>query len=232
MTLQIDIHEPSADFIRYCANSCPLEVSDLNNKGYADYLWAGKERNVQVERKQWGELLQDLDKVENQLRGHLLRHPDMQTILLLEGVPRASQKGTLVLRSSSSGFNLGHESGIRISQIYAWLHQVQRFCTVIQTPRYEESVIALVAMYKGDQKAEHTTFQRHYKQVSFHYNPFVRVVMGASDGIGEKKAENLIAKFVTPYNVYTAQPKELETVDGIGPTLAKKILREFGRPDV
>ena len=52
LPLKIDSFEPH-DAHRILAPVLPCEVDDLNNKGYADYLWPGIEGTQQVERKTW-----------------------------------------------------------------------------------------------------------------------------------------------------------------------------------
>ena len=237
MTLLVDVNEPVDQFAKYVNVSCPYETSNLNTNGFADYLWHGANESItHVERKQWGEVLANIDHVEDQLRRHLVKQQGSKLVFLIEGVVCASGDKSVVMRQYENNgkllFTSGHDYSIRVSQLYSWLHQIQNYIQVIQTASYLESTIALVAMYRGDQKKEHQTFTRAYKEVVYHYDPRVTSLMGLMPGIGEKKAENLINKFITVWNVLNATPKELESVDGIGPVLAKKILRQIGRPDV
>ena len=92
----------------------------------------------------------------------------------------------------------------------------------------------LTAFYNADQKEGHTTFQRYLKDITFHPNPMVQRLMGMGGhlGIGAVRAEALIKRFGTVYNVATATPEMLASVEGIGKAVAVKFLRGVGRPDV
>ncbi|KKK95440.1 hypothetical protein LCGC14_2672760, partial [marine sediment metagenome] len=85
-----------------------------------------------------------------------------------------------------------------------------------------------------DQKEGHTTFRRYFKEMDWHPNPQVQrlMSMGGSLGIGAVRAEALIKRFGTVYNVATATPEMLASVDGMGKAVAVKFLRGVGRPDV
>ena len=245
MTLQVDIFEPTEKRLpgqpvvhiatKYFKGVIPFEVSSLNAQGYADYLWTDIDgKQVQVERKQWGEVIGDLESVENQLRNHLTSRPECKLLFLLEGMVIGTSTGTATVRSTNKNniFVIGRETTIRLTQLYSWLYQISNFIAIYQTSTYYETCLALTSFYKGDQKTEHTTFTRHFKPINYHYDPRVVQLMGLLPGIGEVKAEALINKFITVWNVVSAMPKELEQVDGIGKTLSVKILRQIGRTDV
>ncbi|KKK90869.1 hypothetical protein LCGC14_2718630, partial [marine sediment metagenome] len=94
-----------------------------------------------------------------------------------------------------------------------------------------------------DQKEGHNTFHRYLKDITFHPNPMVQRLMGMGGhlGIGATRAEALIRRFGTVYNVATATPEMLEAVEWkdqkgrvqrIGKAVAVKFLRGVGRPDV
>ncbi|KKK49177.1 hypothetical protein LCGC14_3137700, partial [marine sediment metagenome] len=76
--------------------------------------------------------------------------------------------------------------------------------------------------------------QRYLKDITFHPNPMVQRLMGMGShlGIGATRAEALIKRFGTVYNVATATPEMLASVDGVGKAVAVKFLRGVGRPDV
>ena len=234
MTLRCDIHEPP-EALTLIAPSVPCEQVSLNTDGFADYCWNDLDgRLVQVERKQWGEVLSGIDKVEDQLRRHLKGHPEARLILLLEGTSIPSQLGTTILKATNrdSIWVKGYSSSVRTSQVYAWLYGISRYIELYQTSTYEATCTALVSFYKYDQKEAHNTFTRHFKAMTFNPNPQVIQLMGMMPGIGEKRAGAIIAKFSTIYNVITASPAELATVDGIGPVLSVSLLQRCGRFDV
>lgn len=232
--LRIDIHEPS-EAIKLISQSVPASVSSLNTDGYADYIWEGADgKLVQVERKQWGEVLAGIDKIEDQLRRHIKGHPDARLILLVEGTCIGDSMGTVVLKPTNrdSIWVKGYHYATRESQVYAWLYGISRYVELYQTSGFPATAAALVAFYKYDQKEEHNTFRRHFKQVTFNPNPQVVQLMGLMPGIGEKRAMALIAEFSTVYNIVTASPKDLARVDGIGAKLSVQLLQRIGRYDV
>jgi len=234
----IDVYEPE-EALPTLSPIIPCAVQPLNNEGYADYLWTGVEGRQQVERKTWYEILGGLDSVEDQLRRQLQAHPNIRLILIVEGVAVPSVTGTTVFKETTKGkrhlfyagksYFLGPMKGV-----YAWLYEVGKYIEVHQTPTYGATLNMLTAFYKADQKEGHTTFQRYLKEITFHPNPMVQRLMGMGShlGIGATRAEALIKRFGTPYNVATATPEMLASVEGVGKAIAIKFLRGVGRPDV
>ncbi|KKM03954.1 hypothetical protein LCGC14_1769230 [marine sediment metagenome] len=243
----IDIAEPP-EALPILSPVIPCAVQPLNSQGYADYLWTGVEGQQQVERKTWYDILGDLDSIENQLRRQVHAHPNVRLILVVEGVAVPSPTGTTVFKETTKGkrhlfyagksYFLGPTKGA-----YAWLYETGKYIEVHQTPTFNATCAMLTAFYKADQKEGHTTFQRYLKEMNFHPNPMVQRLMGMGEhlGIGAVKAEALIRKFGTVYNVATATPEQLASVEWVsekgrtqrmGEALAIKFLRGVGRPDV
>ena len=232
--IYIDTHEPK-EAQQHISPVVECTVSAFNEAGYADYHWRDHAGElVQVERKQWLECFTKMDAVEDQLRRHMKGQPGARLILLIEGFGVPVLGGMSQLRTTNKDrvWVLGGSTSIRYTQAMAWLYQVEKYVEVYHTASFEATCQALCAWYKADQKTEHTTFTRHFKQMAFHPNPSVVQLMGLMPGIGEKKAEALIAKFNTVYNVINSSPAELATVPGIGKTLSVTILQRIGRPDV
>ena len=234
--IKVDIHEPSQLFTTLVESTgIPIEVGPFNELSLADYSWrTGDGELVHVERKQWGEVISGMDAVEDQLRRHLTNQPHSRLIFLIEGLLVPNHQGVVILKPTSKPavYITGHGSTIRYSQIVGWLYQIQRFVEVYQTPNYEGTAMAIVAMYKGDQKAEHDTFQRYYKKLDWVPNPRVQQLMGLIPNLGPERAKALIEKYTTVWGVMNSTPKELATVPGIGKVLSKQILQKIGRPDV
>src|SRR4030042_1901828 len=85
MTIMIDTFEPESIEL-LVAQTTSISRSGLNNQGIADYMWfAVDNHRIQVERKQSGELLANLDAVEEQLSREMQNGIE-ETILLIEGV--------------------------------------------------------------------------------------------------------------------------------------------------
>ncbi|KKK94413.1 hypothetical protein LCGC14_2683100, partial [marine sediment metagenome] len=142
---------------------------------------------------------------------------------------KETTKGKRHLFYAGKSYFLGPMKGA-----YAWLYEVGKYIEVYQTPTYGATLSMLTAFYKADQKPEHTTFHRYLKDITFHPNPMVQRLMGMGGhlGIGATRAEALIKRFGTVYNVATATPEMLASVEGIGKAVAVKFLRGVGRPDV
>ena len=237
MNLYIDSHEPDLA-IPLMGTTVPTERTSLNEHGWADYKWDNYNNSpIHVERKTWSELLGAIDKVEDQLRRHMTNQPKAKLIFLLEGISWPDPGGTMILRKTDKNSNLwvNHRtSPMRLPQVYSWIYQISKYIEVIQTSSYPATCMALVSMYKGDQKPEesHTTFSRYYKEATFNPNPQVAMLMGMSTGIGETRAKALIKEFHTIWNVFSATPTELSAVNGIGTKTATQILQRIGRVDV
>ncbi|KKM14862.1 hypothetical protein LCGC14_1701890, partial [marine sediment metagenome] len=155
------------------------------------------------------------------------------------GVAVPSVGGTTIFKEIITGkghfFRAGKSYFLGPAQgAYAWLYEVGKYIEVHQTPTFNATCTLLAAFYKADQKEGHTTFQRYLKEMNFHPNPMVQRLMGMGShlGIGPARAEALIRRFGTVYNVAVAMPEELAAVDGMGKAVAIKFLRGVGRPDV
>ena len=235
MTIHIDIHEPhqlASTLIE--STGIPVKIAAYNELLMADYHWVTcNGETVHCERKQWSEILGNMSGVEDQLRRHLTNQPHSRLIFLIEGLLTPNHIGTQILKATSKPnvYVTGHSSTIRYSQVAAWLYQIQEYVEVIQTPNYEGTAMAIVAMYKGDQKEEHDTFQRYYKKLDWVPNPRVQQLMGLIPNLGPERAKALIERYVTVWAVMNASSKELATVPGIGKVLSKQILQKIGRPD-
>lgn len=235
--LEADVHEPTDKFLKLVSPAVPCGVTSLNENLWADYRWKDLQgRWTQVERKQWGEVLANVDSVEDQLRRHMKNQKEARLLFLIEGMVCEDSSGVYILNPAKGGqvFTRGYRSGTRLSRIYSWLYNASEYVEVFQTFSYEMTCQFLVQAYNQDQKEEHQhkTFNRYFKQVTFHPNPQVLALMGMAPNVGEVKAEALIAKFSTVWNVLNAKPSELMTVPGIGPETANKLLQRIGRPDV
>jgi ERCC4-type nuclease len=231
--LTIDSHEPP-EGMSLLHPLVQVEREPLNDRGFADYLWSGVDGWHQVERKQWSELLSDLDSVEEQLGRQMRAHPDVRLMLMVEGIAVPTAQGTMVYRATSKERILAskgsYDKGLNL--IYAWLYQVSKHIEVFFTADYIATCTALATFYKADQKQEHHTFERYLKPVTWHPNPQVKGLIGLVDGLGPARAEALIGRFTTIWNVLSAKPEQLQVVNGVGPKLANKLLREVGRTDV
>lgn len=239
----IDVHEPSErvgnNSLRALSPVLPCAVQPLNANGYADYLWHGLEGMQQAERKTWAEVLGGMDPVQDQLRREKQAHPDIRLMLIVEGLATPKRGGSALFFESTKGKRSFFYEGkshfaAPMKQAYAWLYEVSKHMEVYYTPTFDATMQMLVAFYNADQKEGHTTFRRYLKEMDWHPNPMVQrlIAMGSHLGIGEVRAEALIRRFGTVYNVATATPEMLASVDSMGMAVAVKFLRGVGRPDV
>lgn len=235
MTLEIDVHEPS-DAMSLMGSSVACSREVLNEHQWGDYRWQCSDSSwVNVERKTWPEILASLDSVEDQLRRHKKNQPNARLIFVLEGMVSPAADGTYTLKETGQKLWVrGYKSGTRVGRILAWLYEASQFVEVFQTTTYEMTCQFLVQAYKQDQKveSEHKTFNRYFKKMTFHPNPQVLMLIGIMPGIGEVKAEAIIARFTTLWQVLNASPGELSSVPGIGDKTARTLLSRIGRLDV
>jgi ERCC4-type nuclease len=234
--LEADVHEPK-DFLKYVAPSVPCKVEILNERAWADYRWQGADGKwTQVERKTWPEILASVEAVEDQLRRHLKNQPEARLIFVLEGVVDVDAGGvyTVVRAKKNDIWVRGYRSGTRIARVYSWLYNASQYVEIFQVFNYEQTCQFLVQAYNQDQKPpeEHKTFQRYFKKVTFHPNPQVLMLMGLMPGLGEAKAEALIDRFTTVWNVLSAGTADIMDVPGIGTVMAHRMLQRIGRTDV
>ncbi|KKN47199.1 hypothetical protein LCGC14_0665400 [marine sediment metagenome] len=242
-TLMEDNHEPSAMY-SMLNQSVPTGMANLNDQGYADYLWQGHEGPSQAERKTVTDILGGAVNVEDQLRRQKDAHPDVRLMLIVEGVATPTPTGTATWYESRTNkriMHAGREFKMPLNVVYAWTYRVSRFMEVYFAPNMVCTARMLVAFYKSDQKAEadHDTFRRYMKPMDWHPNPQVQGLVSLGSGIGTVRAEALIARFGTVWHVLSASPKDIGEVttrtekrqQSIGLSAARTLLRRIGRTD-
>ena len=224
--MKIDVHEPS-NIINLIRQSTPVSVENLNGGGKADYLWTdfnGDE--IQWERKQVGEILGGIDKVEDQLSRQL---ENGNTGLITEGFFVPDKDGCRGYQFTGRRMLPGRFYSISYAAVMSWYDQIERYIPCRFTANYEGTAMLLVAMYRNSQKEDHQTFNRYYVPKVHHKNPHVATLLGICAAnpklrIGEVKAKALIAKFTTVGKLLHATPNEIATVEGLGIPTANKLL--------
>ena len=231
--LLIDTFEPAAleDLLKQVTD---VTRTSLNAASMSDYYWQAVDgHTVQLERKQAGELLADINHCELQLQKYLPNADEMG--LIVEGIIMPEPEGTVVYKLSGDRrfFYRDGEYRVRFSLLMAWFWALDKCgITVYQVPTLEATAIAIGAMYSNSQKEEHTTLRRYIKEkiVAQSPDPYVLTLMGLRGaGLGETKAIALIEHFSTPFDVFVASEQELAEVKGIGKGIARKIHRSIGR---
>jgi len=237
----VDTFEPTNIF-RLIKQALPdSEQKSINKLGLADYLFFDIQgRRIQFERKQWGELLGSISSVEEQLRKQYENADELN--LIVEGVIQPTPYGLDFYKKADNKpyFKLSHHYGDKkhprtnlYSQVIAWFWQLDKSgITVYQTPSDSATASLLVSIYYNAQKEEHTTLQRYIKPriQLVKLNPFVKTLMGIEGGgLGADRAEKLIHRFGTPFDVFMEEPEELAKIDGIGEGVARKLFKAIGK---
>jgi len=206
----------------------------LNQNNQADYVFRAIDGHlIQIERKQCGELLGNLNHAEKQLMKYLPNADE--TLLLVEGGAFApAETGTLVFNiKGRQCYADGVYQGVKYAQLIAWFYQIDKCgVTVYQTGGLEASAVAIGAIYSNSQKEEHTTLRRYIKEkiTPLVPDPYVATLMGLQGvDLGEVRAKALIKHFETPFFVFMASEEELCEVPGIGYGIARKIHEALGR---
>ena len=232
MPLLIDIHEPKL-IVDLLKQSIPdVYVTSLNTDMKADYYWMGVDgHTIQIERKQWGELVGEFDRIEEIIRKYMDNSDEMY--LLMEGVARPTQIGVEALEIYGKKIVKSHIFKRRYSEVMSWLWQLDKSgITVFNTFDEASTAIAISAFYKNSMKLEHTTLQRYikHKNQAWHPNPHVQNlidVFGAN--IGPVRAEAAVRAFGTYWNVINQNIDSLSCVEGWGSKTAEQLLRAIGR---
>ena len=229
----VDVFEPE-EIIPLLRQSIPVERDNLNTKGYADYFWNACDlHTIQVERKQNGELLGSLDAVESQLRRQYGAADE--NILLVEGFIIPAPQGCATIKRSKDGrfFIIDRTWDCSYSGLISWFYQLDKSgITLYNSASLQSSAAILAALYRNSLKPEHTTLTRYIKSKIYleDHNPHVLSLMGIEGAnLGEKRAKALIDKFGTLWEVLSREESELCQVEGIGPGLARGLLKSIGR---
>ena len=232
VVIHIDEHEPK-EAEGLLSSSISTHRSGLNRAGWADYMYSTYQGVEHIERKQVGEILSDMDGVEDQLRRELLSRPDNRLWLLIEGVVVYTDSMDMIsARVEKNGvLYQTREFRTRPAKWEYWLAALQRIgVSVVRTNNFMGTCQTLVAMAKGAQ-TPHTTLNRPLQpKIFYHQNPHVRGLMGiVGAGLGPVLAERLVEEFETIYRIMNKSPKQLSVVRGISENKAKQLLKAFGR---
>ncbi len=237
----VDVFEPD-DIFYLLKQSVEVQRQNLVQAGFADYLFfACDGHRIQVERKQWGEVLSDPDHVEEQLRRELPAAEE--TVLLVEGVAEATAWGmdTYCRSADKPYFRHQHSYGTRrrpqpglYHRIQSWFWQLDKAGVgVYRTVHSRDTAAAIASWYRSSQKEEHLTLKRYIRprMQTKAFDPRVLTLMGMSGiEIGEVRAKALVEAFGSVWAVVNAGYSDLIQVEGIGPSIAKRLIEVVGRP--
>lgn len=143
----------------------------------------------------------------------------------------------------------GHSfSTINESLLYAWEHRLwMAGIPTVYTINWVETARRLIVIYRNEQKPpdEHHTLQRVIKPKVPVLNEdrmteeerstyrLMKALMFLSDayklGVGEKKSKALADRYVNLMDIAMADVQDIAGTEGIGVTIAKRILQALGR---
>lgn len=240
--LLVDVHEP-IQVVELLQQAVPVSVQPLNERGQADYFWFAVDgHRVQVERKQWPELLANIDKVEEQLDREVKKTDEQW--LAVEGVPEPTQYGidcfkrhdtkTLYTRSRRYGTKSKPQPYL-MARVESWFWKLdKRGITVRSVSNIHQLVTALVYWYKNSQDPGNRMLDRYIKPLvrGESKDPQVLALMAIPrSGIGEVRAKSLIKKFGTAWQVWNEDVTNLSMAPAMGRSAAETMLRAIGRPE-
>jgi hypothetical protein len=233
LPMRVDQFEPT-EGLTLISQSIPAERAPLNHAGFADYFWFDHQgRSIQVERKQWPEVLGGIDEVEDQLRREFPAADELY--LLVEGVAEPSANGILTYKRAPTKpiYIPNHEYGDHkrpqahlYHRVQAWFWSLDKAgITVLQTPNLGATATTLVAMYLQHQKPEHGVLNRYLKpRASLQpQNMCTRILLGVPD-LGEARARKLADHFGSVGRICNATPQEIAALPGFGRVMGDRII--------
>lgn len=253
-----DSNEPE-NIVKLLKQSAPVVVSNLNLMHMSDYSFGNYEgKTFQFSRKQAGELAGNLDEAESQLVDYYGQADynfqiveGIMTPLPIKGIQVSDHSGGLSTRDIGSGriftyavqpdghIERGHSfSSVNLPILYAWIHRLAMAgIPTYWTANWQETAKLLVTIWRNEQKPpeEHMTLKRVIRPrlQARVVDPFTKSLMFISSayklGIGETKAEAISDNFANLLDVATCDESELASCKGIGKTIARKVLKAFGR---
>lgn len=236
--IYIDTFEP-VELEKLLAQACPIQRQSLNAMGFADILcYAADGHRIQIENKQIDEVLSAIDDTEDQLRRQYDKAEE--SLLCIRGIAEPAVDGIQTYIPSNKGM-IYHKSrkhrGMSYSGWRSWLYSLDKAgITVLEVPNLTAMAIAISSIYHNSQKAEHQTLRRYIKpkknltEEGDEPRDYVLTLMGIiGANLGEKRARALIRTFTTPFGVFCRSDEEIAAVEGMGPTLARRLLQGVGR---
>lgn len=194
----VDTAEPS-DIIRLLEQTVPVTVMPLNQSSRADYYFGGDDgKTIQFNRVQGGELLSNIDSMEDELRRYYNSADDNNMIIegLITDVPvtrkdksseavsvRFKQRPRQLFsyRIAANGYLFGeHAYEESADKFFAWLYRLKEAGVyTFQTWNYVGTAKLLSAVYHNCQKPldEHNTLNRYY---------IPRITLGEKDEKGKR----------------------------------------------
>ena len=178
----VDVAEPD-EIVNLLKQSADVTVLPLNQSERADYYFGGEEGTVQFNRVQGGELLSNIDSMEDELRRYYNSADDNNMIIegLITDTPITKRDKSMesvsvrmkgrpstlfTYRIAPNGYLFGeHAYDEGADKFFAWLYRLkQAGVSTFQTWNYVGTAKAIAAIYHNCQKpvSEHNTLNRYY----------------------------------------------------------------------
>lgn len=241
----LDSNEPEA-LRRLLSTGFTVTVDDLNLKGFADILWHGVTSMEQLERKQCGEFLGDLDGHMAQIRREVELGVADQLYVAVEGMPYPSGPNEVTSYQMSKDNRMmfpGKKFRYSYRRVMGWIASLESVgVPVFFVPNLSGLVELVTVLYNRAQGEREDPFSRYIKPrpTIKAWNPYVLTLMGVEGGgIGEEYGRALIARYGTPYDVFL-QPAHVladtptigeKRSQRVGPAAAAKLLRAIGKEE-
>lgn len=230
MSLSIDIAEPQS-IVRLLEQTCEVDILPLNQQNFPDYVFTDADGILTgIEKESVSALLSNAAAIEDEIRRHWQENSRM--ILLVEGIALPHPDGAAVCELRGMSLHTTYFSKTRVDALVAWLWQVQENgIEYLQSFTPAMSAIVISSIYHSAQKAEHSTFRRHFKpRVAWHPNPAVMSLMGLQGAdLGEKKATQLIEHFGSISGLCQATKEQVDALSGWDKKSISKLFRALGR---
>jgi ERCC4-type nuclease len=216
----VDVHEPK-EIVERLNYSLSTTVTSLEGAGYCDYLWwAADGHPITVERKSVQDFSNRIDALEIQLKKAIKQVGDKgEVVFLLEGVMDYADGSAILYQRKRDGsvFYRTRFASRPYKYFQGFIYRIQKLgVDYYSTASIKGTVAALVEFVKASQQESYTTFSRYIRTRNKVKDLDEQVQILYEMGVGVTKAEALIARFGTVWNVINASEKELLEVNGIG----------------
>lgn len=211
-----------------------LEVvqTKLVGTGFCDYCWYAHDgRSITVERKAVSDLVNNMDRLETQLKNALATADEV--ILLIEGILEPVSNGSTVVYRQVQGKSMFVSDRLAnrpYSYFIGFIRRIEKLgVSHVFTANKIATIETLAEFVKIDNNPETKIFNRiiRTKPVISTANPQVKALVNM--GLSEARATILIARYETIWNLLHQKPEELEKLKGIGKETAKKIFDLVGK---
>ena len=229
-----DVYEP--DYMEQLLTAfMQVQKQNLVQRGLLDYFWfAADGHSITAERKEWGDLLSNMPRLEKQLRT-ATNHAD-EVMLIPEGIPVPLVGGEIALYQVGKNDKYLRRtkiSGVKYTSIMAYIWQLKRTANITTyfTSTIYATAWALKTFVENSQKQESSLLQ-HYvrtKKIKWRSNPMVETITGIKDEhgyvVGEKKAIELVEQVGSLWDIIHLAPEEINfACNGIGVGTARRLI--------